>query len=87
LVSAFLQKQHAFNKNDLFNSNDAVNAVKVFGTGWEGGPPSTVLIGTKGEVLYRTQGEMNVLDVRRAILKNVADDLYIGQHTYWNSKF
>jgi hypothetical protein len=25
--------------------------------------------------------------VRRAILKNVADDLYIGQHSYWNSKF
>jgi hypothetical protein len=38
-------------------------------------------------VLYRTQGAMNVLDVRRAILKNVADDLYIGQHSYWNSTF
>jgi thiol-disulfide isomerase/thioredoxin len=87
LVSAFLQKQHAFNKNYLFNSNDAADAVKVFGTGWEGGAPYTVLIGTKGEVLYRTQGEMNVLDVRRAILKNVADDLYIGQHSYWNSQF
>jgi peroxiredoxin len=87
LVSAFLQKQHAFNKNFLFNSNDAADAVKAFGTGWEGGAPYTVLIGTKGEVLYRTQGEMNVLDVRRAILKNVADDLYIGQHSYWNSTF
>jgi hypothetical protein len=87
LVSAFLQKQHAFNKNYLFNSNDAADAVKVFGTGWVGGAPYTVLIGTKGEVLYKTQGEMNVLDVRHAILKNVADDLYIGQHSYWNSKF
>jgi thiol-disulfide isomerase/thioredoxin len=87
LVSAFLQKQHAFNKNFLFNSNDAADAVKALGTGWEGGAPYTVLIGTKGEVLYRTQGAMNVLDVRRAILKNVADDLYIGQHSYWNSTF
>ena len=87
LVRAFLQKQHAFNKNYLFNSNDAADAVKALGTGWEGGAPYTVLIGTKGEVLYRTQGAMNVLDVRRAILKNVADDLYLGQHAYWNSTF
>jgi peroxiredoxin len=87
LVSAFLQKQHAFNKNYLFNSNDAADAVKALGTGWAGAAPYTVLIGTKGEVLYRTQGEMNVLDVRRAILKNVADDLYLGQHAYWNSTF
>jgi peroxiredoxin len=87
LVSAFLQKQHAFNKNFLFNSNDAADAVKAFGLGWEGGAPYTVLIGTKGEVLYKTQGAMNVLDVRRAILKNVADDLYLGQHAYWNSTF
>jgi thiol-disulfide isomerase/thioredoxin len=41
LVQAFLQKQHAFNKNFLFNSND----------------------------------------------ENVADDLYLGQHAYWNSTF
>jgi thiol-disulfide isomerase/thioredoxin len=87
LVTAFLQKEHAFNKNLLFNGNDAADAVKAFGTGWAGGAPYTVLIGTNGEVLYKTQGEMNVLDVRRAILKNVADDLYIGQHSYWNSKF
>jgi len=87
LVSAFLQKEHAFNKNYLFNSNDAADAVKVLGTWWEGGAPYTVLIGAKGKVLYRTQGEMNVLDLRRAILKNVTDDLYLGQHSYRNSKF
>jgi thiol-disulfide isomerase/thioredoxin len=87
LVSAFLQKQHAFNKNYLFNSDDAADAVKALGTGWKGGAPYTVLIGTKGEVLYKTQGEMNVLEVQRAILKNVADDLYLGQHAYWNSTF
>jgi thiol-disulfide isomerase/thioredoxin len=87
LVSAFLQKQHAFNKNYLFGGDDTADAVKALGTGWQGGAPYTVLIGTKGEVLYKTQGEMNVLEVRRAILKNVADDLYLGQHAYWNSTF
>jgi hypothetical protein len=28
-----------------------------------------------------------VMDLRRAILKNVADDYYLGQHAYWNSTF
>jgi thiol-disulfide isomerase/thioredoxin len=87
MVLAFLKKQHAFNKNLLFNGNDAADAVKAFGTDWQGGAPYTVLIGTNGEVLYKVQGEMNVLELRRAILKNVADDMYIGQHAYWNSTF
>jgi thiol-disulfide isomerase/thioredoxin len=87
LVLGFLQKQHAFNKNLIFDGNDAADAVAAFGTGWAGGAPYTVLIGTKGEVLYKTQGEMNSLDVKQAILKNVADDLYIGQHAYWTSTF
>jgi hypothetical protein len=30
---------------------------------------------------------MNVLGVRRAILKNLPDDRYIGQHAYWTSTF
>jgi thiol-disulfide isomerase/thioredoxin len=87
LVLGFLQKQHAFNRNLLFNGNDAADAVTAFGTGWAGGAPYTVLIGTKGEILYKTQGGMDVLDVRRAILENVADDRFIGQHAYWNSRF
>jgi thiol-disulfide isomerase/thioredoxin len=87
MVLGFLQKQHAFNKNLLFNGNDVADAVAALGVGWPGGAPYTVLIGNQGEVLYRTEGELNVLDLRRAILKNLADDLYIGQHAYWNSTF
>lgn len=49
--------------------------------------PYTVLIGTKGEVLFKTQGGMNALDVVHAILKNLPDDRYLGQQAYWNSAF
>ena len=87
LVLAFLQKQHAFNRNLMFNGNDAADAVKALGTGWAGGAPYTVLIGTKGEILYTTQGRFNEVELRRAIVKNLADDLYLGQHAYWNSTF
>lgn len=85
LVLGFLQKQHAFNTNYLFNGNDASDAVSALGTGWVGGAPYTVLIGMNGQILYRTQGEMDVLQVRRAILKNLPDQYYRGQHAYWNS--
>lgn len=86
-VLNFLQEQHAFNRNLLFAGNDSDDAVKAFGTGWSGGVPYTVLIGMNGEILYKTQGSMNALEVRRVILKNLPDDRYIGQHAYWNSAF
>jgi peroxiredoxin len=86
-VLDFLQQQHAINRNLLFNSFDSSEAVKAFGTGWAGGAPYTVLIGMDGSVLYKTQGGMNALDLKRAILKNLPDDRYIGQHAYWNSTF
>jgi thiol-disulfide isomerase/thioredoxin len=86
-VLDFLQQQHAINRNLLFNSFDSSEAVKAFGTGWTGGAPYTVLIGMDGTVLYKTQGGMNALDLKRAILKNLPDDRYIGQHAYWNSTF
>jgi len=84
---SFLQEQHAINRNLLFAGSDSADAVKAFGTNWAGGVPYTVLIGMNGDVLYKTQGGMNALDVRRAILKNLPDDRYIGQHAYWNSVF
>lgn len=86
-VMAFLEEQHAINRNLLFSGTDSADAVKAFGTDWKGGVPYTVLIGMNGDVLYKTQGGMNALDVRRAILKNLPDDRYIGQHAYWNSVF
>lgn len=86
-VLDFLKEQHAFNRNLLFDGNDSDDAVKAFGTDWKGGVPYTVLIGMNGEILYKTQGAMNALEVRRAILKNLPDDRYIGQHAYWNSVF
>jgi hypothetical protein len=49
--------------------------------------PFTVLIDTSGQVLYKTQGGMQPLEVRRAILKALPDDQYVGQHAYRNSVF
>jgi thiol-disulfide isomerase/thioredoxin len=87
LVLGFLEKVHATSKSYLFNGNDSADAVNGFGTGWKGGVPYTVLIGTKGEILYKEQGSMNGLALRRTLLKNLPDDRYLGQQAYWNSTF
>jgi peroxiredoxin len=86
-VLDFLKEQHAINRNLLWSTNDSAEAVKAFGPEWSGGVPFTVLIGMNGEILFKTQGGMNPLDVKRAILKNLPDDRYVGQHAYWNSTF
>jgi hypothetical protein len=86
-VLAFLNKQHAMSTNLLFSGNDSADAVSAFGTDWKGGVPYTVLIGMKGEILFKQQGGMTTLDVERAILKNLPDDRYLGQQAYWTSSF
>ncbi len=87
MVLRFLKQQHAINRNVLLNSDDPANAVPAFGTGWNGGVPFTALIGMHGELLYKTQGQIDPLEVKRVILKNLPDDNYKGQHAYWNSSF
>ena len=83
----FLQKQHAINRNLQFSGNDSADAVAAFGPDWKGGMPYTVLIDTRGNVLFKTQGGMDPLAVKRVLLKNLPDDKYNGQQAYWQSSF
>jgi hypothetical protein len=78
-VLDFLQKVYAINRNLQFGGDDSADAVAAFGSDWKGGVPYTILIDTKGKVLFKTQGGLHPLDVKRAILKNLPDDRYIGQ--------
>jgi thiol-disulfide isomerase/thioredoxin len=89
LVLGFLQKQFAFNRNLLFNSNDSAEAVAAFGgSDWKGAVPYTAIIGPDAKITYSTQGgALNPLEVRRALLKQLPDDRYLGQQAYWNSTF
>lgn len=86
-VLSFLQEQHAVTRNLLFNFNDPAEGIEAFGTDWSGGVPYTVLLSPEGEVLYRVQGTINPIEVRRTILKHLPDDHYIGTHAYWKSTF
>lgn len=85
-VLAFLQKQHASTTNYVFGGTDTYADAAAFDPSWDAADPYTMLIGPDGKVLYKYQGAITPIEVRRAILKNLPDDDYKGQNAYWNSR-
>ena len=81
-----LEKQHASGRNLLFASEDTYAMQAAFDPKWEAGVPFTVLLAPDGKVLYQKQGEVDILELRRAILANLPDSDYVGHRAYWATK-
>ncbi len=81
-VLAFLQKQHASNRNLLFASDETQAMQQAFEPHWESGVPYTVLIAPGGKILATYHGDLNLLDLRRQILAYMPSD-YAGFNRYW----
>jgi peroxiredoxin len=73
-VLNFLKKKHATSRNLLFDSTDTVGLQQAFDQAWDSAVPYTVLLSGDGKVLYKQMGSVDVLELRRAILANVASD-------------
>jgi peroxiredoxin len=82
-VLAALQKEHATSHNLLLGSTDIYALMGAFDSEWNAAVPYTMLIRPDGEVVYKHQGEINSLELRRLIVANLADDDYIGHQAYW----
>ncbi|HEX4264377.1 MAG TPA: redoxin family protein [Verrucomicrobiae bacterium] len=67
-VLAFLKKQQASNNNLIFGS-DRDKLINAFDPQWQGAVPFTVLIDDKGNVVYREDGSIDLLAIKRAIVK------------------
>jgi thiol-disulfide isomerase/thioredoxin len=81
-----LEQLHASSRNLLFGSTDTDAMEAAFDPEWQGGVPYTVLIAPEGKMLYREQGELDILKLRRVILGNLPDPDYIGHRAYWAAK-
>ena len=81
-VLRFLEKKHATSINLLFNSEDTEALQKAFDPTWDSAVPYTILLSGDGKVLYKKQGDVDILELRRAILANSPSD-YIGFNKYW----
>lgn len=82
-VLSALQRQHASNPNLLFGATDIYGLGAAFDPDWNAAVPYTLLIRPGGEVIYRRQGPIDPLEVRRLIVANLPDDDYIGHQAYW----
>jgi thiol-disulfide isomerase/thioredoxin len=82
-VLSTLEKEHASMHNYLFGAENTYALMKAFDPEWDAAVPFTVLIGPDGKVLWKYQGELNILSLKRRILASLPDDTYYGQKEYW----
>lgn len=84
-VMRALTKFHASTRNLQFDSTDTYALQAAFMAKWEAGVPFTVLIAPDGRIVYQKQGEIDILELRKAILANLPDSDYVGHRAYWAS--
>jgi peroxiredoxin len=83
-VLAFLKKQYASSPNKQFASADRASLQAAWGEKWSLNAPLTMVIAPGGEVLYRKEGKIDILEVRRIVLATMPDTSgYIGSKAYW----
>jgi thiol-disulfide isomerase/thioredoxin len=79
-----LNQLHATGRNLLFASNDTADLRAAFNPEWKSGASYTVAIAPGGKVLYESQGPVDILKLRRALLAYMPSD-YIGFNQYWTA--
>jgi peroxiredoxin len=75
-VLGFLSKQQASNRNLLFATNEKYNLMEAFDPDWNAALPYTMLIAPGGEVLYKVQGALDSLKVKRIIVRSLKEDRF-----------
>ncbi len=73
-VLDFLTKQQASNRNLIFAGTEKYKLMEAFDPDWNAALPYTVLISPEGKYLYRAQGEIDPLELKRIIVKSLRDD-------------
>lgn len=65
---AFLKKQQASSSNYIFSIDDKYKLVEAVDKEWPGALPYTILVEPGGKIIYRVQGELSPLELRKAIV-------------------
>jgi thiol-disulfide isomerase/thioredoxin len=77
-VLEFLNEKNAATKNYLYTSDDNYALIEAVDKNWPGALPYTLLVAPGGEIVYGHQGVIDVLEVRKEIMKKIgrffADD-------------
>ena len=69
-VKTFLESRNSAITNYLFDSEDKYALIEMVDPKWNGALPYTMLIEPNGKVVWKHQGEIDFLELRRAIVDN-----------------
>ena len=75
-VLNFLKKQQASNRNLIFGERDKYKLIESFDKSWDGALPYTLLLSPTGQVLYKEQGPVDALELKRVIVKSLTEDRF-----------
>jgi peroxiredoxin len=81
-VLRVLNKFHSTGRNLLFASGETAKLQTAFDPEWDSAVPYTALLGPDGKLLYRKIGAVDILELRRTILKHLPAE-YDGFNRYW----
>ena len=84
-VLKVLNDEHATSTNRILSSTDIYPQLAAFDPDWSAAVPYTLLIRPDGEVVYKVQGTVDPLQLKRLIVANLADDDYHGHQAYWKT--
>jgi len=82
-VKKFLEEQKAVTRNYIFGTTDPYQLIGAFDKTWSGGVPFTMVLSPNGDVLYKSLGNIDALEIRRTLLRNFPDDEYVGVAEYF----
>ena len=82
-VKKVLNGEHATSTNRILGSTDIYTQLAAFDPDWNAAVPYTLLIRPDGEIVYKSTGGVDELQLKRLIIANLADDDYLGHQAYW----
>jgi thiol-disulfide isomerase/thioredoxin len=85
-VQKFLQTVHAPVTNLQVDTSDLFAVQAAFDPEWQSGVPYTLVLGPEGHMIYREEGQVDILKMRRAILASLNEPgPFAGNADYWNN--
>ena len=85
-VFSFLQEVHAPSINLQVDTDDFFAVQAAFDSQWQSGVPYTLVLDRFGSVVFRHEGEVNILAMRRAILAHLDEPgIFEGNADYWRN--
>jgi thiol-disulfide isomerase/thioredoxin len=75
-VLEFLTTNQASGRNLLFATTEKYKLMEAFDPSWNAALPYTMLIAPGGEVLYKVQGALDPLELKRTIVRSLKEDRF-----------